>query len=65
VSCKHRVTLPKTGDFLVNNRFTFEIGGTGKTNRQIKDTPNSFVVQDNLEFGFGLTIPLWLFGFLY
>lgn len=65
LSCLHRVTLPKTGDFLVNNRFTFEIGGSGKTNRQIKDISNSFVVQDNLEIGFGQTIPLWLFGFLY
>jgi len=65
LSCQHRVTLPKSGDFLVNNRFTFEIGGTGKTKRQIKDIPESFVVQDNIETGFAQTIPLWLFGFLY
>lgn len=65
LSCQHLVTLPKSGDFLVNNRFTFEIGGMGKTNRQIKDIPDSFVVQDNIETGFGQTVPLWLFGFLY
>ncbi len=63
--CHHRVTLPKTGDFLVNNEFTFEVGGPKKTKRQIINTPNSFVVQDNIETGFGQTIPLWLFGFLY
>lgn len=65
VSCLNRVTLPKTGDFLVNNQFTFEIGGAGKTNKEIKGTPESFVVQDNIETGFGQAIPLWLFGFLY
>jgi uncharacterized protein len=65
LSCRHRITLPKKGDFLVDNNFTFEIGGPNKTKRQIKDIPNSFVVQDNIETGFGQTIPLWLFGFLY
>ncbi len=65
LSCLHRVTLPKAGDFLVNNKVTFEIGGAAKTSRQIKDVANSFVVQDNIETGFGQTIPLWLFGFLY
>lgn len=65
MSCRHRITLPKSGDFLVDNNYTFEVGGPNKTNRQIKDTPNSFVVQDNIETGFGKTIPLWLFGFMY
>lgn len=65
LSCKHQITLPKNGDFLIDNKFTFEIGGPNKTNRQIKETPNSFVVQDNIETGSGQTIPLWLFGFLY
>lgn len=65
LNCQHQVTLPKAGDFLVNNQFTFEIGGAGKTNSQIKGTPESFVVQDNIETGFGQAIPLWLFGFLY
>jgi len=63
--CRNRVSLPKAGDFLVNNQSTFEIGGSGKTNRQIKNVDNSFVVQDNIETGYANTIPLWLFGFLY
>ena len=65
VGYKHRITLPKSSDFLVNNKFTFEIGGPNKTKHQVKDTPDSFIVQDNIETGFGTTIPLWLFGFLY
>jgi len=61
----HQVTMPVAGDFLVDNRYTFEIGGSNKTNRQIRGIENSFVVQDNIETGFGNVIPLWLFGFLY
>ena len=61
----HLVTMPDAGDFLVDNRYTFEIGGSNKTNRQIREVENSFVVQDNIETGFGNVIPLWLFGFLY
>ena len=29
------------------------------------DIPDSFVVSDDLETGFGNKITLWLFGFLY
>ena len=61
----HAVTYPKKGDFLVDDRWLFEIGGKGKTFKQIKDVPDSFVVNDGVEIGFGNKIPLWLFGFLY
>lgn len=53
------------GDFLVKDRFTFEIGGKNKSFNQIKDIPNSYVVSDDIEIGFKNRIPLWLFGFLY
>ena len=59
------VTYPVQGDFLVDGTYLFEIGGRGKGFDQIKDIPNSFVVNDNVEVGFGNKIPLWLFGFLY
>lgn len=65
LSCLHNVTLPKEGDFMVDNKYTFEIGGISKTSRQIWEVPVSFVVQDDIETGFGKNIPLWLFGFLY
>jgi len=32
---------------------------------QIRDLPDSYVVNDDTEVGFGNKIPLWLFGFLY
>ena len=61
----HSVTCPSTGDFLVDDRYLFEVGGKGKGFDQIKDIPDSFVVNDDVEIGHGNKIPLWLFGFLY
>ncbi|NEW60339.1 ATP-binding protein [Sulfurovum sp. bin170] len=55
----------KKGDFLVNDMYTFEVGGKNKSFKQIKDMENSFVASDDIEIGFGNKIPLWLFGFLY
>lgn len=61
----HKVAYPKNGDLIVDNRYLFEIGGASKGFEQIKDIPDSFVVADDIEFGIGNKIPLWLFGFLY
>jgi len=55
----------KKGDFLVDEKYTVEIGGKNKSFEQIKELPNSFVVADDIEVGFGNKIPLWLFGFMY
>ncbi len=55
----------KVGDFLVKERYLFEVGGKNKSFKQIKDVENSYVVADDIEIGFGNKIPLWLFGFLY
>ena len=60
----HALSIPKKGDFLVNEKYLFEIGGKNKSFKQIKDINNSFVVADDIEIGFGNKIPLWLFGFL-
>ena len=62
---KHTVKVAKNGDFMVDNQYTFEIGGKNKTGEQIKDTNNAFVVADDIESGFQNKIPLWLFGLLY
>ena len=61
----HEVAYPKKGDLIVDNRYLFEIGGARKGFEQIKDIPDSFVAADDIEFGLGNKIPLWLFGFLY
>ena len=64
-SAGHDVTYPVQGDFLVDGRYLFEVGGAGKKFSQIKDLPDSFVAADGIETGIGNKIPLWLFGFLY
>lgn len=65
VSTKHKLHVSKEGDFLIDKKYIVEIGGKDKSFKQIKDTPNSFVVADEMSVGFGNKIPLWLFGFLY
>lgn len=62
-ACK--VNYPVKGDFLVNDRFLFEVGGPRKSFDQIKDIEDSYLAIDEVEFGRGNRIPLWLFGFLY
>lgn len=63
VGVDHSIGFAKDGDFIVDNRYLFEIGGKGFA--QIRNVPDSFVAADDIEFGFGNKIPLWLFGFLY
>jgi len=65
LSLEHQLYYPKRGDFLVDDKYTFEIGGKNKSFEQIKELENSFVVADEIEVGFGNKIPIWLFGFLY
>ncbi|MEI6555123.1 MAG: AAA family ATPase [Paludibacter sp.] len=65
LTLKHTISGAKKGDFIVDDRFTFEIGGINKTFKQIKELPESYIAKDDIETGYGNTIPLWLFGLLY
>jgi len=65
VNYKHTMEYPQKGDFLVDRKYTFEIGGKSKNNRQIYSLENAFIAADDIEYGFDNKIPLWLFGFLY
>ncbi len=60
-----KTTLSERGDFKVNDRYVFEIGGPGKDDIQIKGIKDSYVAADGIEVGFANKIPLYLFGFLY
>jgi len=64
VNNRHRVTSSKYSDFMVNEKFTFEIGGPTKGLKQIQGIPSSYLALD-LKLGNEKVIPLWLFGFLY
>lgn len=61
----HDVRYPKQGDFLIDDKHLFEVGGKGKTFEQIADVPDSYLAVDDTEVGSGSRIPLWMFGFLY
>jgi predicted AAA+ superfamily ATPase len=64
--CKdHAVHCPKTGDFLIDHQYCFEVGGRNKDLKQIHDQPSAYIAADNIEAGSGRKIPLWLFGMLY
>ncbi|NOZ35908.1 MAG: AAA family ATPase [Chlorobi bacterium] len=65
LSQNHIVTYPKKGDFLIDEKYLFEIGGKDKTNKQIAGEKNAYIAADDIEYGFKNKIPLWLFGFLY
>ena len=63
--CIHDVRYPKAGDFLVDRKYLFEVGGKGKNFDQIKDIADSYLAVDNTEVGHRNRIPLWMFGLLY
>lgn len=65
LSYNHTVEYPNRGDFLIDKKYLFEIGGKGKTDEQVKHSKNSFVAADDIEIGFDNKIPLWQFGMMY
>ena len=59
----HSLYIPgKHFDFVTEEGFTFEIGGKSKDRPRDTDV---YLVKDGIPLGFGKTLPLWLFGFLY
>lgn len=65
LSQKHKISVPKKGDILVDDKYVFEIGGESKDFSQIKGIADSYVFADGIEYGYDRKIPLWLLGFLY
>ena len=65
VSVLHSVSLLLKADFLLDEKFIFEVGGKNKKQKQIQNLDNAFVVKDDIETGVLNIIPLWLFGLMY
>ncbi|MBE9469283.1 MAG: ATP-binding protein [Bacteroidetes bacterium] len=61
---ENEVISSKNADFVIDN-YTFEIGGKNKQQKQIEKDGKSFVVKDDIEFGYLNVIPLWAFGLNY
>ena len=55
----------KKGDFVVDGKYTFEVGGPGKGFKQIAGVPDSYVLADEIDYPWENKLPLWLVGFLY
>lgn len=60
----HDVITSSVSDFQIG-KYTFEVGGKNKTQKQIVGVPNAFVVKDDIEIGYQNVIPLWVFGLMY
>jgi len=61
----YTLTSSDKGDFVVEDKYTFEVGGKNKSFKQIQDIEDSYLVIDD-DFSVNeKKIPLWLFGFLY
>lgn len=61
----HTVELAESGDFIIDGKWIFEIGGPSKGNSQIRGLKHAYLALDDLEHPYLNRIPLWLFGFLY
>lgn len=61
---KYPVVTSSVSDFSIGN-YTFEIGGKNKSQKQVRDVENAFIVKDDIEYGMRNIIPLWMFGFTY
>jgi predicted AAA+ superfamily ATPase len=61
---QNEVTSSKKADFVIGP-YTFEIGGKNKQQNQIEKDGKSFIVKDDIEYGYRNVIPLWAFGFNY
>lgn len=66
LSESHTVEYGKTqGDFKIDGRYTFEIGGRNKNFTQIAGVKDSYIFADDWDMPDGAKLPLWMLGFLY
>ena len=65
LSHSHEVLFSEQSDFLVDQKYIFEVDRKKKKRRQIKDISDSYILADNIEYGTERRIPIWLLGFLY
>lgn len=61
----HRVALSKQADYIIDGKYTFEVGGKSKGQKQIEGIENAWIVKDDIELPMLNTIPLWMVGLLY
>lgn len=66
LSNNHTIEYSKLqGDFKIDGKITFEVGGRDKSFEQIANLPNSYILADAMEYPIGKKLPLWLVGMIY
>lgn len=66
LAVNHTVEYGKNlGDFKIDGKITFEVGGANKSFDQIADIPDSYVLADCMEFPVGKKLPIWIVGLTY
>lgn len=63
-SAKLPLFYSEIGDFKVKN-YILEVGGRGKTTKQIQKIKNAYIIADDIIEGSEQIIPMYLLGFLY
>ncbi|MDR2556494.1 MAG: AAA family ATPase [Bacteroidales bacterium] len=64
MSVNYKPASSTVADFKIG-KYTFEVGGKNKTQEQIKNTKNAYIIKDDIEYGYKNTVPLWAFGLNY
>ncbi len=65
IRVKHAVSVAHDCDFILDNKFKFNVVKDLNVNYTIKNLNNTFHAVYNTEIGLEHKIPLWMFGFMY
>lgn len=66
LAVNHTVEYGKSvGDFKIDGKITFEVGGHDKSFDQIANVPDSYILADSMEYPIGKKLPIWLVGMTY
>lgn len=61
----HQVEYNKRGDYLIDHKYVFEIGGKAKDGKQVANMENAYIASAECDYPIGNKLPLWLFGLMY
>ncbi|HPF94189.1 MAG TPA: hypothetical protein PLV65_09630 [Tenuifilaceae bacterium] len=61
----HNEVISSENAYFIIDDYTFEVGGKNKQQAQIEKDGKSFLVKDDIEFGYLNVLPLWAFGLNY
>ena len=58
------VSTPVKGDFLMDKKYTIEVGGVHKNFHQLSGMPNPILIKEGIGKGSRDVLPMWTLGFL-